>query len=85
MYLVSFHPELILCRSLDDIEKQSKVLLEKGKMAQILDKTQDASAVVRLIDQLQKAILIYQVRAKNCWLQAGLTRIMTGVPTAIDP
>jgi len=46
---------------LNDIEKRSKALLDKGKMARILDKMQDASAVVRLIDQLQKTILIYQV------------------------
>ena len=54
-------------------------------MARVLDKTQDASAVVRLIDQLQRAILIYQVRAGNCRLRAGLTRAMADISTAIDP
>ena len=53
-------------------------------MARVLDKTQDASAAIKLIDQLQKAILIYQVRTKNCQLQAGLTRPISDVPTAID-
>ena len=85
MYLVSYHPGLILCRSLDDIEKRSEALLGKGKTARVLDKTRDASAVAKLIDQLQKAILIYQVCAKFSRLGAGLTRTMTGVSTAIDP
>ena len=84
-YLASCHHGLILCRSLDDIEKRSKALLGKRKVARVLDKTQDASAVTKLIDQLQKAILIYQVCAKISRFGAGLTRTMTGVPTAIDP
>jgi len=54
-------------------------------MARILDEMQDASAVVKLIDQLQKSILIYQVCVKNYRLEAVLTRIMTVVPTTIDP
>jgi len=54
-------------------------------MARFLDKARDASAVVKLIDQLQKSILIYQVCKKNHQLQIGLTRMMTDVPTAIDP
>jgi len=58
--------------------------LEKGKTARFLDKAQDTQAVIRLIDQLQKTILIYQVCAKSCQVQAGLTRVMTDVPTAID-
>ena len=54
-------PKLITCRSFSDIEKRSQALLEKGKMARILDKAQDSQAVVRLIEQLRQAILIYQV------------------------
>jgi len=84
-YLASCHPGLIFCRSLDVIEKRSEALLGKGKVARVLDKTQDASAVTKLIDQLQKAILIYQVCAKISRLGAGLTRTMAGVSTAIDP
>jgi len=63
--LLSRHDKLILCRSLDDIEKRSQALSEKGKMARVLDKSQDAQAVVRLVDQLQKSIIIYQVCSQS--------------------
>ena len=70
---------------MDDIEKRSQTLLEKGKVARVLDKEQEAQAVVRLIDQLQKTILIYQVCTGGCRVSAGLTRSMADVPTAVDP
>ena len=50
-----------LRRSLEDIEKHSQALLAKGKAARILDKTQDSGKVVKLIEQLRQAILVYQV------------------------
>lgn len=59
--LPSLSLELILRRSLGDIEKQSQGLLTKGKVARILDKTQDSGTVVKLIEQLRQAILVYQV------------------------
>ena len=46
MPLLSYHSELTLRRSLDDIEKRSQVLLGKGKMARTLDKVQDTLAVI---------------------------------------
>jgi len=64
--LLSFHGKLIPCRSLNDIKKRSQALSEKGKMARVLDKAQDVQAVVQLIDQLQKSILIYQVCPQSC-------------------
>ena len=45
-------------------------------MARFLDKTQDAQAVVRLVDQFQKTILIYQVCTGSRQGQARLTRVM---------
>jgi len=54
-------------------------------MARVLDKAQDASVVVKLVDQLQKTIIIYQVCAKDRQVQAGLTRVIAGVSTTIDP
>ena len=36
-------------------------LLEKGKMARILDKKQDSGTVVKLVEEIRQAILIYQV------------------------
>jgi len=53
--------KLVIGRSLGDIEKRSQALLGKGKTARLLDKTQDSSAVVKLIEELRQAILIYQV------------------------
>ena len=52
-----------MCRSLKDIEGRSQALLGKGKAARILDKTQDSQAVVKLVEDLRQAILIYQVGA----------------------
>jgi len=54
-------------------------------MARAADKTRDAAAVVKLVDQLQKAIIIYQVCPKDCQVQVALMRMITGVSTAIDP
>ena len=56
------HPKLNLHgRSLDDIGKRSLALSEKGKIARVLDKTQDSQEVVRLVEKLRQAILVYQV------------------------
>jgi len=54
-------------------------------MARVLDKAQDASAVVKLVDQLQKTIIIYQVCVQACQIQAALIRMMAGVSTTVDP
>ena len=36
-------------------------LLGKGKAVKILDKKQDSGTVVKLVEELRQAILIYQV------------------------
>ena len=61
MLLLSWGLELIVRRSLEDIEKRSEALLGKGKTARFFDKTQDSSTIVKLIEELRQAILIYQV------------------------
>ena len=61
----------ILCRSLENITQRSQALLAKGKCTRILDKTQDAQEVRRLIEQVQQTILIYQVGTKTRRDQAG--------------
>jgi len=48
---------------LEDIENRSQALLGKGKATRILDKTQDSAEIVKLVEQLRQAILIYQVGA----------------------
>jgi len=54
-------------------------------MARILDKERNAQAVIGLVDQLQKAILIYQVCAEGSQTWSGLTLAITDVPTTINP
>ena len=47
--------------SLEKIGKRSQALLEKKKMARFLDKAQDSSEVVSLVEDLRTAIVYYQV------------------------
>ena len=55
-------PKPIICaRSLESIEKRSQMLLGKGKGARILDKKKDSGTVVKLVEELRQAVLIYQV------------------------
>ena len=64
------HLKLILGgRALGNIEKRSRALLEKGKIARVLDKAQDSEEVVKLVEELRRAILVYQVgtRCSGCY------------------
>ena len=45
--------------------------MRKGKTAQILDKTQDSQAVIKLVEDLRQAILIYQVGVISGTIGAG--------------
>ena len=47
--------------TLEDIEKRSKVLLEKGVAARFIEKEGDSKEVARLIERLREAIALYQV------------------------
>lgn len=69
-------------RSLEDIEKRSKKLLDKGKMTRILDKRQDSGMIAKLVEELRQAILVYQVgivencrpvRVDACWVVVPAT------------
>ena len=51
--------------ALEDIEKRSRVLLEKGAAARFLDKEEDSVEVARLVERLREAITHYQV-SENC-------------------
>ena len=63
VWWLAHRPDLTVRRSLENIERRSQALLEKGTTARILDKTQDSQAVVKLVEDLRQAILIYQVGA----------------------
>jgi len=49
------------CSALEDIEKKSQALLEKGVAARFIDKGEDSKEVARLIERLREAISYYQV------------------------
>ena len=51
-------------RDLEDIGKRSLALSEKGKVARALDKKRDSGEVIKLIEKLRQAILVYQVSAR---------------------
>ena len=48
-------------RDLEDIGRRSLALSEKGKVARALDKSRDSEEVIKLIEKLRQAILVYQV------------------------
>jgi len=77
------HPQLILYdRSLEDIGTRSLALSEKGKLVRILDKAKDAQEVIGLVEKLRQAILVYQVRTRDCRCWNLLTS-GTGVATTV--
>ena len=47
--------------ALEDIEKRSQALLEKGKVARFVDKGRDSGEVVKLVERLRDAVTRYQV------------------------
>jgi len=46
---------------LEEIEKRSQTLLEKGKVARFVDKGRDSREVVKLVERLRDTITHYQV------------------------
>ena len=46
---------------LDEIEKRSQAMLEKGKAARFVDKRRDSGEVMKLVERLRDAIIRYQV------------------------
>ena len=77
------HIDPIPYRSLEDIGTRSLTLSEKGKVARLLDKTQDSQEVVKLVEKLRQAILIYQVSARDLQSRKRLTR-GAGIATAVN-
>jgi len=74
---ILIHPNLTFRdRSLEDIGTRSLALSEKGKVARMLDKSQDAQEVIGLVEKLRQAILVYQVSTRHYrrrkWLTSGI-------------
>jgi hypothetical protein len=60
-----FHQRPTLYRSLEDIGTRSLALAGKGKLARALDKAQDSQEIIKLVEELRQAILIYQVSPRG--------------------
>ena len=56
---------LTLDRTLEEIGTRSLVLSGKKKLARVLDKAQDSQEVVKLVEKLRQAILVYQVSVRS--------------------
>ena len=56
--------------TLEEIERRSRILLEKHTAARLLDKGEDSKEVARLTDGLREAITHYQV-SENCTIGLG--------------
>jgi hypothetical protein len=56
---------MIFYRSLGEIGTRSLALSGKKKVARVLDKTQDSQEVVKLVEKLRQAILVYQVSTRG--------------------
>ena len=52
---------MVCVGSLQGAEERSRTLLDKGEGATILDNRQDSGVVVKLVEELGQAILLYQV------------------------
>lgn len=59
---------------LEEIEKQSRALLEKGTATRFVDKGEDSKGVARLIERLREAITHYQVGESHFAGRVRLTR-----------
>ena len=49
------------CSTLEEIEKRSQVLLEKGAAVRFMDKGDDSKEVAKLVERLRETITLYQV------------------------
>ena len=77
-------PMLTLSRSLEDIGTRSLALSEKGKLARVLDKAQDSQEVLKLVEKLRQAILVYQVSVRHRRSGKLLTDMRAGVTTTVN-
>ena len=76
-------PIITLCRSLEDIGTRSLALSGKKKLVRVLDKKQDSQEVVKLVEKLRQAILVYQVSARHRRSLKSLTR-GAGITTTVN-
>ena len=82
--LSSYGLNPIACpRSLKSIEERSQRLLDKGKAARILDQRRDSGAIVKLVEELRQAILLYQVGTIEHCRSTRVNVFWTVVATAV--
>lgn len=79
LVLLTYRPGLIVGRSLEDICERAQVLSGKGRLARFVDKSRDSSEITKLSEDLQQAILIYQVGVLiNCQRELGGLNVFLG-------
>lgn len=60
------HPKPTMHSSLEDIGKRALALSDKGKVTRLIDRNRDLGKVVGLVEELRRAVLIYQVGTSHC-------------------
>ena len=60
------------------------MLLDKGKGARILDKKKDSGTVVKLVEELRQAVLIYQVGTVGSQRSSQADVFGTAIATTVD-
>ena len=59
------------------------MVLDKGKVAMILDKRKDSGVVVKLVEELRQAILLYQVGAVENHRSSRIDALGIAIATTI--
>ena len=59
--------------ALEEIDRRSRALLEKGIATRFVDKGEDSKEVARLVERLREAITHYQV-SENYWVASSKTQ-----------
>ena len=70
-------------RALEEIEKRSRVLLEKGAATRFVDKGEDSAEVAKLIERLREAITHYEV-SEDCVAPLSRTHGRADITAASD-
>ena len=70
-----------LLSTLEEVEKRSRALLEKGTVARFVDKGEDSKVVARLVERLREAITHYQV-SEGCYTAPSTTHSKADITTA---
>jgi hypothetical protein len=71
-----------ICSGLEEIEKRSKELLERGRATQSVDKGKDSGDVAKLVERFQEAIAWYQISQQQATYD-GITNLASSFNTLL--